>query len=182
VPGDVGSDDALRSIAKTCSERPLRALVHTAGLSPSTGPWEQILETNLVATARLLDALDPMIGNGFAAALIASMARLVVPAPPAALLELLEDPLADDFAERFASLLGQDEASLGTLTYAWSKWWVARETGRRAIAWGPRGARTMSISPGMIYTPMALVEATIPRCGAWWRHSYEALGNASRYR
>jgi NAD(P)-dependent dehydrogenase (short-subunit alcohol dehydrogenase family) len=32
--------------------------------------------------------------------------------------------------------------------------WVAREVNRRAISWGPRGARIMSISPGMIYTRM----------------------------
>jgi len=159
APGDFGSEAVLSSILSACADRPLRALVHTAGLSPSTGTWQDILQTNLVATARLLDAVEPLVGPGFAAAMIASTARLVVSAPPDGLLELLENPLADDFLQRIAPLLGEDSALRGISAYGWSKWWMARETSRRALAWGPRGARIMSISPGMIYTPMSRVEA-----------------------
>jgi NAD(P)-dependent dehydrogenase (short-subunit alcohol dehydrogenase family) len=162
VPGDFGSEAVLRSIVAACADQPLRALVHTAGLSPDTGAWQDILRTKLVATARLLDAIEPLVSPGFAATLIASRARLAVSAPPQGLLELLEDPLADDFVQRMAPLLGEDEALFGNPAYCWSKWWVAREAGRRALTWGPRGARIMSISPGMIYTPMGRVAAGHP--------------------
>jgi NAD(P)-dependent dehydrogenase (short-subunit alcohol dehydrogenase family) len=162
VPGDLCSEAVLQSIVAACADRPLRAMVHTAGLSPDTGGWQDILKTNLVATARLLDAIEPLVGAGFVAALIASMARLAVSAPPEGLLELLEDPLAEDLVQRFAPLLGEDEALFGNPAYCWSKWWVAREAGRRALTWGPRGARIMSISPGMIYTPMGRVAAGHP--------------------
>jgi NAD(P)-dependent dehydrogenase (short-subunit alcohol dehydrogenase family) len=117
VSGDLGSDAVLRSIVAACANRPLRALVHTAGLSPDTGVWQDILRTNLVATARLLDAIEPLVSAGFAAALIASMARLAVSVPPEALLELLENPLAEDFVQRFAPLLGEDEALFGNPAY-----------------------------------------------------------------
>jgi NAD(P)-dependent dehydrogenase (short-subunit alcohol dehydrogenase family) len=57
--------------------------------------------------------------------------------------------------------LGEEEQKPYT-AYSLSKLWVVREVSRRGIAWGPRGARIMSISPGMIYTRMgtsAVVEA-----------------------
>jgi len=144
VPGDLGSEAALQSIVAACADRPLlAALVHTAGLSPSTGAWQDILGINLVATVRLLDALEPLVGPGFAAVLIASTARLLVSDAPEDVLALLEHPLANDFIQRMAPMPGE-EAGRGGAAYRWSKWWVGREAGRRALAWGPRGARIMS--------------------------------------
>jgi NAD(P)-dependent dehydrogenase (short-subunit alcohol dehydrogenase family) len=165
VPGDLGSAAVLQAMAAACADRPLRALVHTAGLSPSTGSWQGILATNLIATARLLDALEPLVGPGFAAVLIASMARLLASNPPAGLLDLIEHPLSDDFIERMGPLLGEEDALRGAMAYTWSKWWTAREAGRRALAWGRRGTRIMSISPGMIYTPMGRAESAHPQIG-----------------
>lgn len=155
IPGDLGSTQVLEPLLAACGDR-LGAVVHTAGHSPNTGDWRAILETNVVATARLLDALEPQVGPGLVVVLIASMARLNVPEPSAELLAVLEQPLAPDFAERMGALLPEEETARRGAAYCWSKWWVAREVQRRAPAWGPRGARIMSISPGMIHTPMGI--------------------------
>ncbi|HET9630228.1 MAG TPA: SDR family oxidoreductase [Novosphingobium sp.] len=162
ISGDLGQPESIEAIVAACGDRPA-ALVHTAGLSPAMARWQDIIATNLIATARLLHALDPLVGPGMASVLIASTARLVVPPAPEALLAVLEQPLASSFISDIGPLLGDDEAQLCNLAYCWSKWWVAREAGRRAQQWGPRGARIMSISPGMIYTPMARLETDDPQ-------------------
>jgi NAD(P)-dependent dehydrogenase (short-subunit alcohol dehydrogenase family) len=125
-------------------------------------PWQAILSINLVATARLLDGIEPLLVRGFAGAMISSSGRLVVSNPPEGLLELLENPLAENFFDRVGPLLGKEDAERANFAYAWSKWWVATEASRRALRWGPRGARIMSISPGMIYTPMGRQESANP--------------------
>ena len=158
--GDLGSPQVLEPLMASCKGR-LKAVVHTAGHSPQTGTWRQILDINLVTTAKLLDAIEAQMEPGLAVVLIASMGRLVSPPAEGALGEVLENPLAPDFLDRMEPFLGEEEQKPYT-AYALSKLWVAREVSRRSIGWGPRGARIMSISPGMIYTRMgtsAVVEA-----------------------
>jgi len=158
--GDLGSPQVLEPLMTACKGR-LKAVVHTAGHSPQTGTWRQILDINLVTTAKLLDAIEAQMEPGLAVVLIASMGRLVSPPAEGALGEVLENPLAPDFLDRMEPFLGEEEQKPYT-AYALSKLWVAREVSRRSIGWGPRGARIMSISPGMIYTRMgtsAVVEA-----------------------
>jgi len=150
--GDLGSPQVLEPLMASCKGR-LKAVVHTAGHSPQTGTWRQILDINLVTTAKLLDAIEAQMEPGLAVVLIASMGRLVSPPAEGALGEVLENPLAPDFLDRMEPFLG-DEAQKPYSAYAITKMWVAREVNRRAISWGPRGARIMSISPGMIYTRM----------------------------
>jgi NAD(P)-dependent dehydrogenase (short-subunit alcohol dehydrogenase family) len=158
--GDLGSPQVLEPLMASCKGR-LKAVVHTAGHSPQTGTWRQILDINLVTTAKLLDAIEAQMEPGLAVVLIASMGRLVSPPAEGALGEVLENPLAPDFLDRMEPFLGEEEQKPYT-AYSLSKLWVVREVSRRGIAWGPRGARIMSISPGMIYTRMgtsAVVEA-----------------------
>ncbi|HXD02196.1 MAG TPA: SDR family oxidoreductase [Novosphingobium sp.] len=150
--GDLGSPQVLEPLMASCKGR-LKAVVHTAGHSPQTGTWRQILDINLVTTAKLLDAIEAQMEPGLAVVLIASMGRLVSPPAEGALGEVLENPLAPDFLDRMEPFLG-DEAQKPYSAYSITKMWVAREVNRRAISWGPRGARIMSISPGMIYTRM----------------------------
>jgi len=158
--GDLGSPRVLEPLMTACKGR-LKAVVHTAGHSPQTGTWRQILDINLVTTAKLLDAIEAQMERGLAVVLIASMGRLVSPPAEGALGAVLENPPAPDFLDRMEPFLGEEEQKPYT-AYALSKLWVAREVSRRSIGWGPRGARIMSISPGMIYTRMgtsAVVEA-----------------------
>ncbi|MCB0994817.1 MAG: SDR family oxidoreductase [Acidimicrobiales bacterium] len=132
----------------------LRAIAHTAGLSPTMADAARILDVNLVGTVRLLDALDPLVVDGTVAVPIASQAGHLLGGSDPAIAALLAEPLADSFlAAAVAAGVDSPEAA-----YGWSKWAVQREVVRRAPSWGARGARIVSLSPGMIDTAMGKQE------------------------
>jgi NAD(P)-dependent dehydrogenase (short-subunit alcohol dehydrogenase family) len=133
----------------------LDGLVLTAGLSPSMATGRRIYDVNLVSTARLLAALEPTLAPGSAAVCFASIAGHAVPAV-APLTDVLDDPLSPGFFDALAAL-GIDPDQRET-AYALSKLGVLRLVRRLAPSWGARGARILSISPGIIDTPMGKLE------------------------
>jgi NAD(P)-dependent dehydrogenase (short-subunit alcohol dehydrogenase family) len=158
IPGTVGvacdvSDPA--AIARLVDEvRGLglfRALVHAAGISPTMADPRRVFEVDLVGTQYLLDAFAPLTVAGAAAVCFASSAahQIGVLAPDPGLDALVEDPLADGFADRAAARVPDPG-----LAYAWAKRGVIRAVARSAVMWGARGGRVNSLSPGMIDTPM----------------------------
>ena len=160
--GDLGNEALLQAImADMRSGLPL-TLIHTAGLSPSLAKAGPIMQVNLVATVRLLDAIEPLLRPGAAAVLIASSAGHLMPQIPEAA-ALMADPQAPDFMPRISALIDGmaqgDAEKAGGISYSLSKQAVLALTQRRALAWGPLGARITSISPGMILTPMGQKEA-----------------------
>jgi NAD(P)-dependent dehydrogenase (short-subunit alcohol dehydrogenase family) len=56
-------------------------------------------------------------------------------------------------------------SDLRSRAYGLSKWWMLRQCERLAPAWGRRGARITTVSPGMIDTPMGRREA-LDKCVA----------------
>ena len=70
---------------------------------------------------------------------------------------MLDEPLSPTFFEDLAAA-GVD-LEKGVACYSWSKLGVMRMVRRYAAPWGRRGARIMSLSPGIIETPMARSEA-----------------------
>ena len=160
-PGDFG-DDALRAelIRHLPGDAPF-AVIHTAGLSPSMAGWQAIMSVNLIATVRLLDAIETRLTPGSVTVVIASAAgHMTIPHPEAA--ALLADPLAPGFLDRIGALIeslaGAVPASPSGLSYVLGKQAVLGMVERRAAAWGAKGARIVSISPGMILTPMGRKE------------------------
>jgi NAD(P)-dependent dehydrogenase (short-subunit alcohol dehydrogenase family) len=135
---------------------PLRALVHTAGLSPTMSDWQEIVEVDLVGTARVLAASLPFMAKGGTAVCIASMAGHMMPAVPA-VAELMANPLAPDLLDRLDALADRPAGHPAT-AYAHAKRAVRALVARSAAEWGARGARIVSISPGMIATPMGQLE------------------------
>jgi NAD(P)-dependent dehydrogenase (short-subunit alcohol dehydrogenase family) len=155
--GDLGDDRLLTRLAGELMPDDAFTLIHTAGLSPTLADWKSIIEVNLVATERLLRNLEPQLQPGTVAILVASAAAHSAPVIPE-IDQLLADPLADGLIDRFGTaltgMLGPDSPMLGGLAYAFSKRAVLRICERRAAAWGQKGARILSISPGVIATPM----------------------------
>jgi len=164
VAGDLSETTVVSALVGAArSKGRLRAVVHTAGLSPALAKWDQILLANVVATEHLLLALEDALEEGLAAVLIASMAAHMAPRD-AALDDLLAHPLADGFLEAAKPLLEPynqtgDAFGLAGPAYGQSKRAVIRTCEARAPAWGKRGARIASISPGTIWTPMGRREA-----------------------
>jgi NAD(P)-dependent dehydrogenase (short-subunit alcohol dehydrogenase family) len=153
---DLADPDAASAIATRAAEiGDLRGLVHTAGLSPEMAGWEQILEVDLVAVARLLDAHLRIVQPGSVAVCIASIAGHMGDSGPAvdAVLDAPHDP---DIAARYRDALGREPDS--GWSYALTKRAVVRLCERAAAAWGARGGRVVSLSPGMIDTEMGRLE------------------------
>jgi NAD(P)-dependent dehydrogenase (short-subunit alcohol dehydrogenase family) len=135
----------------------LRGVAHVAGISPTMADWRRILEVDLVATARLVEAIRPLATGGTAIVCFASSAAHLIAPPDAAGDAVLDDPLAEGFYEAYCDALGEGAQDPGP-AYAWAKRGVQRLVRREATALGPVGARICSVSPGMIDTPMGRQE------------------------
>lgn len=163
--GDLADQAVLSKLAVLVNSSGLDALVHTAGLSPAQADWRKILHVNILATQTLLNATLPLMNPGAAAVLVASMAGYVNPGMPAAdhMLDQTLDSASLDALRPF--VFPQGEAAehaqqiASQLAYVLSKRAVIRLVERSAFQWGKQQARIISVSPGLIYTPMGIKEA-----------------------
>lgn len=147
VAGDVADPAWPAKILAALGDRPIAALVHTAGISPLQGTPERILAVNLDASVRLVDAVRDRMAPGSAAVLFASNSSYF--------------PMPAEAAAAFTQALPA-EGALGLLpfvpdsnaAYVLSKLGVRALVKREAKSFGARGARLVSMSPGAIDTPM----------------------------
>ena len=75
---DASFSAALLAILK---DRPIGAVIHTAGLSPTMGDAAQILAVNYDATSRLLELVRPRMLEGACAVLMASSSGYAAVSP-----------------------------------------------------------------------------------------------------
>lgn len=121
--------------------------------------WRDIIDVDLVGSARLLAALRPVVCAQSAIVCFASIAPLLLPdAVDPAIDTALDEPLHPDLIERLRAAVGSDLEHSG-IAYMRAKRGVQRLVQREAIALGPTGARVCSLSPGIIDTPMGRREA-----------------------
>lgn len=153
---DVTDSAAVQAMAAAARQAgPVRALAHVVGLSPSMADAPAILRVNLLGPVLVADAFTELAGPGTAAVFIASLAPHLS-APPDPLTRAIEEPLPPDFVQRVEAAAG-GEITPG-LAYQLSKFGLIRMCQHRAPHWGARGARIMSLSPGLIATPMGARE------------------------
>ncbi len=136
---------------------PMRAVAHVAATSPSMGSWREILTLNLVGAAQVERALLPLAGQGTAAVFVSSVAAHLVRDPGPDALAVLDDPLAPGFLDALEAIVPEQTPAMA---YSLGKLALNRLCQRRASAWGRRGARIVSVSPGLIATPMGALEFT----------------------
>jgi NAD(P)-dependent dehydrogenase (short-subunit alcohol dehydrogenase family) len=165
---DLTDPESVRALAASVDH--LDALVVTAGVSPSMAPADVILDVDLVGMAQVLEAFDPLIGAGTVAVCVASMAGHMMTLP-ADVLDVLDRPL-----DRDAVLALTDDPSMA---YVYAKQGVLRLVRRLAPSWGPRGARIVSVSPGVVDTPMGAVEQAAGN-GTTEMAAASSLGRAGR--
>lgn len=160
VCGDIADDAVVHRITQAVghADGPFRTLIHTAGLSPALAPWKPIVTTNLIGTAKLLAAVEPLLTPGLVGIILSSTARLFAPAPSGALASLLAQPLADDLLKQLEPLLGHDDETRAVNAYAYTKEWVRATVQQRATQWAGLGARIVTLSPGFIRTGMTKKE------------------------
>jgi NAD(P)-dependent dehydrogenase (short-subunit alcohol dehydrogenase family) len=155
VACDVSDPVAIEALVARVRERgAFRALVHSAGISPTMADARRVLEVDLLGTQLLLDAFEPLVEPGSAAVCFSSSAAYQVatfaqPDWDA----VVDDPLVPDFLDR-ASTAFADSG----FAYAMAKRGVIRAAARAAVRWGRRGGRVNSLAPGLIDTPMGRQE------------------------
>lgn len=136
----------------------LRALVHTAGVSPVQADPRRVVAVDVLGTAYVLDAFEPFVVPGTVAVCIASMAGAMSPQPPD-----VEAALAATPTEELAVLPSLDPATLDSATaYGLAKRANQLRAAFKANAWGARGGRVVSVSPGIVATPMGQEELAGP--------------------
>jgi NAD(P)-dependent dehydrogenase (short-subunit alcohol dehydrogenase family) len=161
IVGDFRSTAVMDALERHASQG-FSALIHSAGLPPGA-PWRDVFEVNYVATAQLLKRITPHVGGDSVAVLMASVAGHLAPPLPD-VEKILADPdsprLLDELEPVFIGALGSAaERGSGTLAYVLSKKKVMELCESHAPAWGARGGRIVSISPGMTFTTMGRDEA-----------------------
>jgi NAD(P)-dependent dehydrogenase (short-subunit alcohol dehydrogenase family) len=128
-------------------------VVHTAGLSPVQAPVDAILKVDLLGVARSLDAFAGVVAPGGAGVVIASMAGHMMPLPPEQEKALRTTPADELLALPFLAEVADPGSA-----YVLAKRGNALRVQAAAAAWGARGARINSISPGVISTAMGRQE------------------------
>jgi NAD(P)-dependent dehydrogenase (short-subunit alcohol dehydrogenase family) len=152
---DVTVEEDVARLASVVAELGgLRALVHTAGVSPKMAAGRRVLEVDLVGTVRVLAALLPYALSGSAAVCIGSIAGYADVAPEVE--PLLDDPLRPGFLDEVEVAL--QEHLDGASGYVLAKRGVMRACERLSGAWAEREARIVSIAPGLIDTDMGRLE------------------------
>jgi NAD(P)-dependent dehydrogenase (short-subunit alcohol dehydrogenase family) len=137
---------------------PLRCVVHTAGVSPVQATSRQIIDVDVIGTARVLDAFEPYVRSGTVAVCIASMAGTMTELD-APTLQLLATAPTDEL-HRLTVL--DPDAMVPGIAYGVAKRANHVRVEAASIAWGRRGGRVVSISPGVIATPMGQEELAGP--------------------
>lgn len=153
---DITAPAAVQALAEHVADLGgLGVLAHVAGLSPSMGDFGAVMRVNLTGAALVAESLLPHASQGSAAILISSLGghHLRLSDDVERLLRAPTDPALVD---KLAAELG-DQAT-PQQAYALSKHGLMAYCRAQAAAWGARGARIVSLSPGMIATPMGALE------------------------
>jgi NAD(P)-dependent dehydrogenase (short-subunit alcohol dehydrogenase family) len=168
---DVSSRESVHALAElAASLGPVKGVIHAAGVSPTQAAPETILKVDLYGTAVVLEEFGNVIAPGGSAVVIASQSGHRLPA----LTEAQNKALALTPAEDLLALpmLQPDQVKDPLHAYQVSKRGNSLRVMAEAVRWGKRGARVNTISPGIIFTPLAKDEFAGPR-GPGYRRMIE---------
>jgi NAD(P)-dependent dehydrogenase (short-subunit alcohol dehydrogenase family) len=151
---DVSSYEAVSKAAQAAAALgPIETIVHTAGVAPESSTPRQIFEIDLLGTANVLDAFLPVVSPGASVICIASMAGSMMPLSTELEKHLATAPRSQLLAHKDIDLDGQREAA--GMAYMIAKRGNQLQVQSAALAYGNKGARVNSVSPGVISTGMA---------------------------
>jgi len=171
VSVDVSSRASVHALVETAvALGNVTGVIHAAGVSPSQASPTTILHVDLYGTALVLEEFGNVIAKGGSGIVIASQSghRL------GALTQAQDKALATTPADELLALpmLEPDQIKDSLHAYQVSKRGNALRVMFEAVRWGKRGARVNTISPGIIFTPLARDELSGPR-GAGYRRMIE---------
>ena len=168
---DVASRESVQALVDLATALGnISGVIHAAGVSPSQAPVATILRVDLYGTALVLEAFGNVIAKGGSAIVIASQSGHRLPAlTPEQNKALATTPVEDLLA---LPMLQSDQVTDPLHAYQLSKRCNSLRVMAQAVRWGKRGARVNTISPGIIYTPLARDELSGPR-GEGYRRMLE---------
>ncbi len=169
---DVSSRDSVEAlVALATSIGDITGVIHAAGVSPSQASPATILHVDLYGTALVLELFGEVIAKGGSAIVIASQSGHRLPALTAEQNKALALTPTEDM---LALPMLQPELVTDPLNaYQISKRGNSLRVSAQAVRWGKRGARVNTISPGIIFTPLARDELSGPR-GDGYRRMIES--------
>ena len=168
---DVASRASVHALVETAAGiGTITGVIHAAGPSPSQASPAAILKVDLYGTALVLEEFGNVIAPGGAGVVIASQSGHRLPA----LTPEQDKALATTPADELLGLpmLQPDQVTDPLHAYQVSKRGNSLRVMAEAVRWGKRGARVNTISPGIIFTPLAKDELSGPR-GAGYRRMIE---------
>jgi NAD(P)-dependent dehydrogenase (short-subunit alcohol dehydrogenase family) len=159
---DVSERESVRALVETASGAgEITGLIHAAGVSPSQASPATILAVDLYGTALILEEVGNVIASGGSGVVIASQSghrlRALTTGENAALATTPADKLLD------LPMLQPSVVTDSLNAYQLAKRGNSLRVMAEAVRWGKRGARINTISPGIIFTPLARDELSGPR-------------------
>ena len=158
---DVSSRESVHALVETATGLgEVTGVIHAAGVSPSQAPPAAILAVDLYGTAMLLEEFGNVIARGGAGVVISSQSGHRLSALTAEQDAALATTPADELLA--LPMLGHDQVTDSMHAYQLAKRGNSLRVMAEAVRWGKRSARVNTISPGIIFTPLAKDELTGP--------------------
>jgi NAD(P)-dependent dehydrogenase (short-subunit alcohol dehydrogenase family) len=168
---DVSSRQSVHALVETAMAiGDITGVIHAAGVSPSQASPAAILKVDRYGTALVLEEFGNVIARGGSGVVISSQSGHRLPALTPELNKALATTPADELLA--LPMLQPDKVTDPLNAYQISKRGNSLRVTAEAVRWGKRGARVNTISPGIIFTPLARDELTGPR-GAGYRRMIE---------
>ena len=168
---DVSSRKSVHALVETAMAiGTITGVIHAAGVSPTQASPATILKVDLYGTALVLEEFGNVIARGGAGVVIASQSGHRLPALTPEQNKALATTPADELLA--LPMLQPDQVTDPLYAYQLSKRGNSLRVMAEAVRWGKRGARVNTISPGIIFTPLAKDELTGPR-GEGYRRMIE---------
>jgi len=158
---DITDSEQTQALGRALSKGPgVRVLAQIAAVGAAVSDWRKMMAVDLVGPHLVAQAVHPHMVRGGAAIFVSSLAGYLPPRDSNRD-AILDEPLKPGFFDAMAEILGGEPAWVDT--YAYAKLGVIRLAEKLAIAWGNDEVRVLSVSPGMIDSPMARAQgATLP--------------------
>jgi NAD(P)-dependent dehydrogenase (short-subunit alcohol dehydrogenase family) len=172
---DVSSRTSLHALVETATGLgEVTGVIHAAGVSPSQASPATILTVDLYGTAVVLEEFGNVIPRGGAGVVIASQSGHRLGALPADQDRALAMTPADELLA--LPMLQPEEVTDSLHAYQLAKRANSLRVMAEAVRWGKRGAWGNTISPGIIFTPLARDELTGPRGAGYRRMPLSPVG------
>jgi NAD(P)-dependent dehydrogenase (short-subunit alcohol dehydrogenase family) len=168
---DVSSRESVHALVQTATALgDVTGVIHAAGVSPTQASPATILKVDLYGTALVLEEFGNVIARSGSCVVIASQSGHRLPALTAEQNAALATTPADELLT--LPMLQPDQVRDSLHAYQISKRGNSLRVMAEAVRWGKRGARVNTISPGIIFTPLARDELSGPR-GEGYRRMIE---------